>query len=106
MKRRKANLSNIINKGSEFLNNLQSFTNGVLYFLKTFEGVIKEQQIKNQESPYTILGVSEDDPEELIKEIYRTKSKYYHPDKKGGDNEKFIKMNTAYKKILKLKKEE
>jgi len=57
---------------------------------------IIKQHLEND--PYYILGVSRDDPPDLIREIYYTKAKYYHPDK-GGDEEKFRKLNQAYKKI-------
>lgn len=111
MKRKKANSTIIdkINKSAKFLNELQNFTNGILHFILTFKEIEEEQrksllqqQVKKQESPYEILGVSEEDPLELIKEIYRTKAKFYHPDK-GGTDKKFIKIDTAYKKILKTK---
>ncbi len=48
---------------------------------------------------YDILGASPDDPVELIKEIYRKKSMYYHPDK-GGDPEKFKRLSQAYELIM------
>lgn len=49
---------------------------------------------------YDILGASPDDPQDLIKDIYRKKSNYYHPDK-GGDADKFKRLNTAYEIVLK-----
>ena len=49
---------------------------------------------------YDILGVSPDDPVELIKDVFRRKSMYYHPDK-GGDTEKFKRLNNAYELIMK-----
>ena len=48
---------------------------------------------------YDILGVSPDDPVDLIKDVYRRKSMYYHPDK-GGTDEKFKRLNQAYELIL------
>ncbi len=48
---------------------------------------------------YDILGASPDDPVELIKELYRKKSMYYHPDK-GGDSEKFKRLSQAYELIM------
>jgi DnaJ-domain-containing protein 1 len=48
---------------------------------------------------YDILGVSPDDPIDLIKDVYRRKSMYYHPDK-GGDAEKFKHLTQAYELIL------
>jgi len=46
------------------------------------------------------LGVSPDDPVELIKRVYANKSQFYHPDK-GGDPEKFKRLTRAYELILK-----
>ena len=48
---------------------------------------------------YDILGVSPDDPVELIKDVFRRKSMYYHPDK-GGTDEKFKRLDAAYKLIM------
>ena len=47
---------------------------------------------------YDILGVSPDDPVDLIKDVFRRKSMYYHPDK-GGTDEKFKRLNKAYELI-------
>ncbi len=48
---------------------------------------------------YDILGASPDDPIELIKDIYRKKSMYYHPDK-GGDEERFKRLQSAYELVM------
>ena len=51
-------------------------------------------------SPYLILGVTKDDPHELIDAVYKLKAKYYHPDnKQTGNSEKFMKIKNAYDKI-------
>lgn len=55
---------------------------------------------ENLMDSYDILGVSPDDPINLIKDVYRRKSMYYHPDK-GGTDEKFKRLNKAYETILK-----
>ncbi len=47
-----------------------------------------------------VLGVGPDDPVDLIKDIYRKKSMYYHPDK-GGTDEKFKRLKEAYELIMK-----
>lgn len=49
---------------------------------------------------YDILGASPDDPIELIKDVYRRKSMFYHPDK-GGDGEKFKRLTQAYELVMK-----
>lgn len=48
---------------------------------------------------YDILGGSPDDPIDLIKELYRRKSLFYHPDH-GGDGEKFKRLTKAYQLIM------
>ncbi len=51
---------------------------------------------------YDILGISPDDPTELIERTFRTKSMYYHPDK-GGNPEKFKRLAAAYDLVMKAK---
>jgi len=48
---------------------------------------------------YDILGVSPDDPPNLISDIYKKKAGYYHPDK-GGDVDKFKRLQNAYDLIV------
>ena len=48
--------------------------------------------------PYYILGVSKDDPKELMEKVYKLKAKHYHPDK-GGDQEKFVRLRDAWARI-------
>lgn len=57
---------------------------------------------ENLMDAYDFLGVSPDDPIELVKDVFRRKSMYYHPDK-GGSEEKFKKLNKAYELILKTR---
>jgi molecular chaperone DnaJ len=45
---------------------------------------------------YQILGVDKKADKEEIKKAFRTLAHKYHPDKKGGDAEKFKEVNEAY----------
>ena len=48
------------------------------------------------EDYYAMLGVSKTANEEEIKRAYRRLAQQYHPDRKGGDEQKFKKINEAY----------
>lgn len=55
---------------------------------------------KVMNNPYIVLGVSPDDPPELIDAVYKVKAKFYHPDnKETGDSAKFMRITEAYDKI-------
>jgi len=45
---------------------------------------------------YEILGVNKKANKEEIKKAFRTLAHKFHPDKKGGDSEKFKEINEAY----------
>lgn len=45
---------------------------------------------------YDILEISKDSTNEQIKQSYRNLAKQHHPDKKGGNKEKFQKIQEAY----------
>ncbi len=49
---------------------------------------------------YEILGVSKTDDITIIKSRYKILCKKYHPDKIGGDKEKFILIKEAYDYIV------
>ncbi|GAH59030.1 unnamed protein product, partial [marine sediment metagenome] len=51
---------------------------------------------------YGILGASPDDPEDLIKDVYQKKAMFYHPDR-GGDPNKFKRLQNAYEVICKAR---
>ena len=48
------------------------------------------------ENYYDILGVSKGASEEEIKKAFRKLAHQHHPDKQGGDHDKFKKINEAY----------
>ena len=48
---------------------------------------------------YKILGVSERASQEDIKRAYRKLAHQYHPDKKGGSEQKFKEINEAYQML-------
>lgn len=55
---------------------------------------------ENLMDAYDILGVSPDDPVELIRDVFRRKSMFYHPDK-GGTEAKMKRLNEAYQQVMK-----
>ena len=55
---------------------------------------------------YQILGVSKNASEEEIKKAYRRLAHKYHPDKGGGDEEKFKEINEAYQVLSDKQKRE
>lgn len=48
---------------------------------------------------YKILGVDKNASEDDIKKAYRKLAHQYHPDKKGGDEQKFKEINEAYQTL-------
>jgi hypothetical protein len=49
--------------------------------------------------PYQTLGVSRTCTRAQVKEVFRTRAWYAHPDR-GGEDEAFVRLCTAYKQIL------
>jgi len=61
---------------------------------------------KIMSDPFVVLGVSRDDPIELVEAVYKVKAKFYHPDnKETGDITKFIRIHEAYEKVMRVKNE-
>jgi len=67
---------------------------------KIADVVVEPQQ--ELEDAYDILGVSSDDPTDLVKQVYQRKVMFYHPDK-GGDPEKFKRITKAYELIMQIR---
>jgi molecular chaperone DnaJ len=53
---------------------------------------------------YDILGVSKNATQDEIKKAYRKLAHQYHPDKAGGNEEKFKEINAAYQVLSKTDK--
>jgi curved DNA-binding protein len=54
--------------------------------------------------PYSILGIQRGATEEEIKKAYRKMAVKYHPDKPGGDEEKFKEVADAYDRLTNPKR--
>src|SRR5579864_1062336 len=52
-----------------------------------------------QESYYDILGVSKSASADEVKKAYRKLAQEHHPDKHGGDDSHFKKINEAYQTL-------
>ena len=48
---------------------------------------------------YKILGVDKNSSQEEIKKAFRKKAHEFHPDKAGGNAEKFKEINEAYQVV-------
>ena len=79
-----------------------TFTKDIATASTVATGASRKEEILDA---YDTLGVGPDDPVELIKKVYSNKSQYYHPDKQGGDQEKFKRLTKAYELILKSRGE-
>ncbi|HEX5456139.1 MAG TPA: molecular chaperone DnaJ [Candidatus Saccharimonadales bacterium] len=53
---------------------------------------------------YEVLGVAKNASDDEIKKAFRRKAVEYHPDKQGGDEEKFKEINEAYEVLKDSKK--
>ena len=52
---------------------------------------------------YQILGLSFPQPEDVVKKAYYKLAHIWHPDHKGGDEETFKEINSAYQLLCKGK---
>lgn len=50
-------------------------------------------------NPYKVLGVPNNADMSVVKKAYRSLSKKYHPDVKGGDRDKFEEVQKAFSMI-------
>lgn len=55
-----------------------------------------------QDTPYSVLFVTQDAPDLVVKASYKVLSTIYHPDK-GGSLEQMSKLNQAYDLIKKIR---
>lgn len=55
------------------------------------------------DTPFMILGVSMDDPQEVVAAVYRAKVSYWHPDKRTGNAERFKGYTEAYHAVLRAR---
>lgn len=53
---------------------------------------------------YDRLGAAPDDDTELIEKLFRAKANSYHPDKPGGDVERFKRLQEAYDFVMATRK--
>lgn len=51
--------------------------------------------------PHEVLGVSPDAPPEVVKGAARSLKAKYHPDKPGGDRDRFVEVQKSEKELLK-----
>lgn len=52
------------------------------------------------QNPYKVLGINEGASADEAKKAYRKLAQKYHPDKTGGDEEKFKEISEAYQRIV------
>lgn len=62
----------------------------------------KRKRKKADSSPYTVLGVSPEAPDEVIKAAHKALARKYHTDL-GGDEKKMKQVNEAFEKIKEIR---
>jgi len=65
----------------------------------------RTEEQETLEDAYDVLGVQKDDTTEMVKKIYTQKVNFYHPDRPGGDEEKFKRVTRAYETIMQSRRE-
>ena len=65
---------------------------------KTTKSPRKPRKKKEEASPYDVLNVQEDAPDEVVKAAHRALARLNHTDL-GGDENKMKKINEAFEKI-------
>lgn len=74
--------------------------------VKTANPSAKTEEAESLDDAYDVLGVSTDDATEMVKKIYAQKAQFYHPDKQGGNEDKFKRVRRAYETIMKSRGEQ
>ena len=62
----------------------------------------KDSDKESYETACAVLGVEPDASVEEVKRVYQAKAQFAHPDK-GGDEERFKRLQKAYEHIVKVK---
>jgi len=65
----------------------------------------KSEEQEGIDDAYDVLGVKADDTTEMVKKAYTMKVNFYHPDRPGGNDEKFKRVTRAYETIMKSRGE-
>ena len=73
--------------------------------VKTTATKTKSEEQETLEDSYDVLGVEKEDTTEMVRKAYQFKVQFYHPDRPGGDAEKFKRVTRAYEFIMKSRGE-
>lgn len=87
------------------LEGVNSLLKPYLKQLSELKSILSDHLKDLQESKsFLALGLSSDASDEAIKKAYRTLAIKLHPDKPGGDTQKFQQLQDAYQEVMKKKK--
>ena len=53
----------------------------------------------NADDACALLGVTKNTPHDVVKKKWKKLALEYHPDREGGDRDKFAKLNEAYQVV-------